>query len=90
MDQYIKKSRLYHGKKDGATVHYRIQGDLDLTGELFNVRIDPARIQSSTAVRDQQNTAISQGSSETDSGDTITAFLKKIAKQILSIINIHI
>ncbi len=40
-----KKADYVTVKKDGDIINYRIQGDPDLRGELFNKQIDPVKIQ---------------------------------------------
>jgi hypothetical protein len=84
-----KKADYITVKKDGNGMDYRIQADPDLRGELFNGQIDPQKIQNRTAVREQKYSAIAGSSSGLSSGETfnLTAFFKKIAKQVISFFN---
>ncbi len=79
-------------KKENGSIDYRIQADTDLRGELFNIQVDPAEIQNSTAAREQKNTVIASSSTSTNTGffSDLVAFVKKIGKQVISFFNIRL
>ena len=85
-----KKADFVTVKKEGDIVDYRIQADPDLRGELFDGQIDPVKIQKVTAAKEQKNTASTESSSGTNSGDpfNLVSFLKKIANRVISFLNI--
>jgi hypothetical protein len=87
-----KKADFVTVKKEGDIVNYQIQAAPDLRGELFNTQIDPVKIQKVTAAKVKINTAITESSSGTDSGEpfNLVSFLKKITKQVISYFNIKI
>jgi hypothetical protein len=87
-----KKADYVTVKKENGSIDYRIQADTDLRGELFNIQVDPAKIQNSTAAKEQKNTVITTNQSNQNSGfvSDFMAFVKKIGKQVISFFNIKI
>jgi hypothetical protein len=87
-----KKADYVTVKKENGSIDYRIQADTDLHGELFNIQVDPAKIQNSTAAKEQQNTVITGSSPSTNTGffTDIVAFVKNIGKQVISFFNIKL
>jgi len=84
-------------KKDGEIVDYHIQGDADLSGELFTKPLDPARIQARDSSGNQNaRTENNKGNQHGDTGnyrssfDPISFFVKiteKIRDYVVSVIS---
>jgi len=85
-----KKADYVTVKKEKESIDYQIQGDPDLRGELYNGEVDPAKIQIATESKNPKNDPFAGSSFGTNSGDAfnVVTYLKKIAKQVISFLNI--
>jgi hypothetical protein len=85
-----KKANYVTVKKDNESLDYRIQAEPDLRGELFSGQIDPEKIQIVIESKNPKSDTISVSSFGSNSGETfnLVTFLKKIAKQVFSFLNI--